>query len=91
MADKLPQEEFVIRAIKRLRLEPYRGIHTVFSGFNQAFREEYGVNPVDVTNRMAQEGKVVLRPVKGGVILYLPEDAPASLNTRSVLDKIKGD
>ena len=27
---------------------------------------------------VAQEGKIVIRPVKGGVMLYLPEDAPAT-------------
>ena len=27
---------------------------------------------------VSQEGKIVIRPVKGGVMLYLPEEAPAS-------------
>jgi len=39
------EEEFVYRAIKRLRKPPYRGIHSVFSGFNQAFKEHFGKNP----------------------------------------------
>jgi hypothetical protein len=26
---------------------------------------------------LAEEGKIVIRPVKGGVMFYLPEDAPA--------------
>jgi len=29
-----------------------------------------------VTTQLAAEGKIVIRPVKGGVMLYLPEDAP---------------
>ncbi len=91
MGEKIPQEEFVLRAIRKLRREPYRGIHTVYSGFNQAFRAEYGEDPVAVTNRMAGEGKIVIRPVKGGVILYLPEDAPSGFDPRAVIDKIKGD
>lgn len=33
---------------------------------------------MEVTNKLAQEGKIVIRPVKGGVMLYLPEEAPAS-------------
>jgi len=33
---KISEEEFVFRAIKRLRKPPYRGIHSVYSGFNQA-------------------------------------------------------
>jgi len=32
------EEEFVLRAVKRLRKPPYKGIHTVYSGFNQAFK-----------------------------------------------------
>ena len=79
MPEKLGHEEFVKKAIVTLRKEGYKGIHTVFSGFNTAFKKYFdGENPVEVTNKLAQEGKVVIRPVKGGVMLYLPEDAPAS-------------
>ena len=39
---KLTEEEFVIQAIKKLRKEPYRGIHSVYSGFNEAFRSISG-------------------------------------------------
>jgi hypothetical protein len=85
MSEKLGHEEFVKKAIVTLRKEGYKGIHTVFSGFNTAFKKYFdGENPVEVTNKLAQEGKVVIRPVKGGVMLYLPEDAPAS---RDVADE----
>jgi hypothetical protein len=78
MAERLSYEEFVRKAIVSLRKEGFKGIHTVFSGFNEAFKKYFdGENPVEVTNRLAQEGKIVLRPVKGGVMLYLPEEAPA--------------
>ncbi len=73
MEEKIPREEFVIRAIKKLRRPPYRGIHAVYSGFNQAFREYFVADPVAMTNKMAEEGKIRIRPVKGGVILYLPD------------------
>ena len=82
----LNEEEFVFRAIKRLRKPPYKGIHSVYSGFNQAFKEQFGKNPIEVTNRMAQEGKIVTRPVRGGVMLYIPGDAPKP--NESVLQKI---
>ena len=85
---KISEEEFVFRAIKRLRKPPYQGIHSVYSGFNQAFKEHFGKNPVEVTKRMAEEGKIVTRPVRGGVMLYLPEEAPKS--KESVLQKILG-
>ena len=76
--EKLNQEEFVKKAIVSLRKEGFKGIHTVFSGFNDAFKKYYGGdNPVEATNRLAKDGKIVLRPVKGGVMLYLPENAPA--------------
>lgn len=38
---------------------------------------------------MGNEGKIVIRPVKGGVIIYLPEDAPNSPD--KVLNKILED
>jgi hypothetical protein len=85
---QISEDEFVFRAIRRLRKPPYRGIHTVYSGFNQAFKEHFGKNPVEVTQRMGAEGKIIIRPVKGGVMLYLPEDAPSA--PKSVLQKILG-
>lgn len=79
MSEKLSYEEFIRKAIVSLRKEGYKGIHSVYSGFNNAFKKYFeGENPVDVTNKLAAEGKIVIRPVKGGVMLYLPEDAPAS-------------
>jgi hypothetical protein len=83
---QLSEEEFVLRAIRRLRKPPYLGIHTVYSGFNQAFKEHFGKNSLEVTRKMAEEGKVVIRPVRGGVMLYLPNEAPKAKD--SVLQKI---
>ncbi|MEN8262147.1 MAG: hypothetical protein ABFR82_01645 [Nitrospirota bacterium] len=81
MSTKLSHEEFIKKAIVSLRKDNYKGIHTVYSGFNNAFKKYYdGENPIDVTNKLAGEGKIVIRPVKGGVMLYLPEDAPQSKN-----------
>lgn len=68
----------MLRAIERLRKPPYKGIHSVFSGFNQAFREYFPLlDPVDFTNQLAKEGKLTIRPVKGGVVLYKAEDMPS--------------
>jgi len=59
----LNHEEFIRRAIVSLRKEGYKGIHSVYSGFNSAFKKYFnGENPVEVTNRLAQEGKIVVRP-----------------------------
>jgi hypothetical protein len=82
MPEKLSYEEFVKKAIVSLRKEGYKGIHSVYSGFNNAFKKYFdGENPVEVTNSLAREGKIVVRPVKGGVMLYLPEDAPLTKDT----------
>jgi hypothetical protein len=77
MKGKIGHEEFVRLAIAKLRLANYKGIHSVYSGFNEAFKVYFeGVNPIEVTGELARQGKVTLRPVKGGVMLYLPEDGP---------------
>lgn len=85
---KLTEEEFVRKAVKKLRGK-YKGIHTVYSGFNNAFKEYFGTNPVEATQRLASEGKINIRPVKGGVMIYLPEDAPNT--AANVLQKILED
>jgi len=79
MSERMNHEEFIRKAIVSLRKEGYKGIHTVYSGFNEAFKKYFeGENPIETTTKLASEGKVVIRPVKGGVMLYLPEDAPQS-------------
>ncbi len=88
---KLTEVEFIVRAIKKLRQPPYKGIHSVYSGFNQAFREYFHKDPVEATTRLAQEGKIATRPVKGGALLYLPEEAPGAAASSSVLNKILED
>lgn len=80
--EKLSKEEFIKKAIVSLRKEGYKGIHTVYAGFNEAFKDYFpGENPIDATNALAKEDKIVIRPVKGGVMLYLPEEAPGKAPT----------
>lgn len=89
MADKVSHEEFIKKAIVSLRKEGYKGIHTVYSGFNEAFKKYFdGANPIEYTNKLAKEGKIVIRPVKGGVMLYLPEDAPGADTAEQALKKM---
>jgi len=87
---KLSYEEFIRRAIISLRKEGFKGIHTVYSGFNEAFKKYYdGLNPVEVTNALAKENKLIIRPVRGGVMLYLPEDVqPTGQTASDVLKKM---
>jgi hypothetical protein len=44
---------------------------------------------VEATTKLAQEGKIVTRLVKGGATLYLPEDAASQ--SKGVLNKILGE
>lgn len=88
---KLTHEDFIKMAILKLR-DPSRsrGIHSVFSGFNDAFREYFGEDPINVTQQLASEGKIAIRPAKRGVMIYLPDDAPISRQAlgKTALSKI---
>jgi hypothetical protein len=85
---KLTEEEFVVQGIRKLRKEPFRGIHTVYSGFNEAFRKYFGTNPVEATARLAADGKIETRPFKGGVMLFLPGEAPKRPSTDEIIQII---
>ena len=87
-AKKLTEEEFVVQAIKKLRKDPYRGIHSVYSGFNEAFRKYFGTNPIEATTRLVAEGKIETRPFKGGMMLFLPGEAPKRPSTEEVIKMI---
>lgn len=80
--ERLTREEFVRRAIPRLRdLSRSRGIHAVYSGFNNAFREYFHDDPVEFLKGLAKLGKVEIVPRKGGVMIYLPGEAPKSASS----------
>ena len=74
---ELAPEEFVERAVLRLRNGKSKGIHSVFSGFNAAVQEYYGIDPVEFTQELERKGVIVMRPAKKGMMIYLAEDAPA--------------
>ena len=82
---RLTEEEFISQAIKKLRKDPFRGIHSVYSGFNEAFRKYFGTNPVEATSRLAKEGKIETRAFKGGVMLFLPGEAPQRPSAEEIL------
>ena len=85
---KLTEEEFVTQAIRKLRKEPFRGIHSVYSGFNEAFRKYFGTSPIEATSKLAAEGKIETRPFKGGMMLFLPGEAPKRPSTEEVIRQI---
>lgn len=82
MVGKLSREDFIKQAIIKLRdTSKSRGIHTIYSGFNSAFREYFGEDPIAATQQLAQLGKIDLKPVKGGVMIYLPGEGPMAKST----------
>ena len=87
---KLSEEEFIIAGIKKLRKDPYKGISSVFSGFNEAFRKHFNKDPVEFTTKMVSEGKLEIIPTRGGkgVTLYLPGEGPEGQKTSETLKKI---
>src|SRR4030043_1237796 len=87
---KLTEEEFIVQAIRRLRKDPFRGIHSVYSGFNEAFRKYFNTNPIEATNRLAAEGKIGIRPFKGGAMLLLPGEAPKRPSTDEIIQIVLG-
>ena len=89
MSKRLSYDEFVRQAILKLRTGNYKGIHSVYSGFNEAFKNYFeGEAPVKITTKLAKEGKIVIRPARGGVVLYLPEDAPQLDRGKQALKKM---
>ena len=73
---KLSEADFVLKAIRNLRKGGYKGIHTRYSGFNDAFRKQFGKDPVVTTKGMAEKGVIQMRPCKGGTMIYLPGEMP---------------
>ena len=86
--EKLTQADFVKRAIQKLRKDPYKGIHSVYSGFNEAFRGYFNDDPIKWTTQLASEGVIETRPARGGVMLYIPGEAPARSTGQDVLKKM---
>lgn len=75
---KLSEADFVLKAIENLR-DPSKstGIHSKFSGFNEAFREYFGgADPVEATARLQAEKVIVIQPRRGGVMLYKTGEEP---------------
>ncbi len=74
---ELSIEEFVLRAIIKLRLEGHKGIHSRYNHFNIAFKAYFpNKDPVAEILSLESRGIVAIRQSHNGVILYIPEEAP---------------
>lgn len=71
---KMDYKDFVTKAIKSLREPPYKGIHVVYSNFNNAFRQYYDEDPRPIIDKMITEGFLVSRVTRGGAIIMLASD-----------------
>ncbi|MFC1906315.1 hypothetical protein ACFLV9_00540 [Chloroflexota bacterium] len=72
-------------------MPPYKGIHTIYSGFNGAPREYYPLlDPIVIINRMAKKGKLILRPIKESVLIYKPDEV-GDTATKGALKRIIDD
>jgi predicted Zn finger-like uncharacterized protein len=85
---KLPIEEFVRKAIEKLRKPPNKVIGIARSGLADAFKEYYGLDPAAELARLVEEGKIVTRKEADDTLIYLPEDAPTSDILRRILDPV---
>lgn len=56
--------------------KPHMGLHVVWDGLNRYLRDYYDIDPIALITQMANEGVIVLRPWKGGAMVFLPEHAP---------------
>ncbi|MFA6459192.1 MAG: hypothetical protein WCV79_02215 [Candidatus Paceibacterota bacterium] len=70
---RLTIEEFAIRAIEKLAVPGKQTIHTVYSGFNDAFRKYFpGQDPIEETKKLVLQGKISLRLCRGGAVMGKP-------------------
>lgn len=85
----LSTEEFTLLAIERLTKPGQVGIHTVYSGFNDAFRDWFpGKNPVTETQALAEAGKIDLRLARGGAVIYPPGRIPQVATGKTALKQM---
>ena len=95
---RLTQQQFILKAVVALRKgqdkdgKPYKGIHTVYTGFNDAFRAYFdGADPVAATTALEKAGEIEVHGAKGGAILYLAGEAPERrVDSSKVLAAILG-
>lgn len=79
--EKLSYAEFTKRSIVALRdVTKSKGMHSVYSGFNQAFKEYYGegVSPKDAVDSLHDAGTIVRQFRRGGAMLFLPGEEPVN-------------
>lgn len=78
-SSSMTEEQFTTKAIETLRSGKFLGIHSVYSGFNAAFRQYFGTDPVAAVRLLEEKRVIMVHPSKGGVIIYKSSEAPVWL------------
>lgn len=85
---KMSHDAFIKQGIEKLRQGEDQGIHVVYSGFNEAFRQYFnGEDPRKHIDALVEKGVITKRPAKGGVTIALGDGKP-HVSAAGVLDKI---
>ena len=66
--------DFVKGAIEVQKRKGFKGAHVVYSGLNDAIRKAFNVDPRLTLAELEKDGKLVIKPARGGAIAYLPGD-----------------
>jgi hypothetical protein len=75
---KLSPADFTLAAIRDLRKPPHKGIHSVYSKFNAAFRKYFPeLDLVATLTELAKNGTIISKRTRGGALLYIPGENPA--------------
>lgn len=101
----LTTDQFILRAIEKLRVTPTMaagkvdakgkavygslGLHTVFSGFNAAFRQYFGedIDPIEAVQDAVDRGIIERRYAFKGAEIFLPGEMPVRTDkAESALD-----
>ena len=77
---KFDKKEFITTELhekicKELSEYNYKGI-VVYSGFNDSFRLYFDQEPREIIDKLIKDGSIESKPVKGGIMIYLPGESP---------------
>lgn len=73
---RIAYKDFVLKAIEKLRKPPYKGIHCIYSGLNEAIKQYYGEEARPVLDKLVQQGVIETQYARGGVMVYKKGEAP---------------
>jgi hypothetical protein len=86
---KLTVSEFTLLAITKLAKPERQTIHTVYSGFNQAFRDYFSdKDPVKEIKALAEAGTISFRLCRGGAIIANPGVITSNSDSKDALKKM---